>query len=37
MYDWIMGLIDEKEDKMFKTHLELEPIAELNMGNIPNW
>ncbi len=32
-----MGLTDEEEDKMLKNHLEVEPIAELDMGNIPNW
>jgi hypothetical protein len=37
MYDWIVGLTDEEEDKMLKNHLEVEPIAELDMGNIPNW
>lgn len=36
MYDWMVGLTNEEENKIFKTHLKLETIAELNMGNIPN-
>jgi hypothetical protein len=36
MYDWMVGLIDEKEDRVLRTHPKLKPIAKLDMGNIPN-
>lgn len=36
MYDWMVGLIDEEKDHVMRTHLKLRPIAELDMGSIPN-
>jgi hypothetical protein len=32
----MVGLSDEKKDQVLKTHQKLEPIAKLDMGNIPN-
>ncbi len=36
MYDWMAGLTDEEEDHVMKTQSKLRPIAELDMGNIPD-
>jgi hypothetical protein len=32
----MVGLTDEEKDRVMRTHLKLRPIAELDMGNIPN-
>jgi hypothetical protein len=36
MYDWMVGLTDEEEDHVMRTHSKLKPIVELDMGSIPN-
>jgi len=36
MYDWMVGLSDEEQDHVMRTHSKLKPIVKLDMGNIPN-